>query len=138
MPFIHIESTKFPKTPEEAKVPFDDAPCGQALAEYLADHLKKKGYDIPFTCGEDWGWWVEIKGQPFSLGCCVYGASDATDKPELCVKLSREAERKWSLLRFRFIDTRSRVEKLFHDLEEIFTSDPEVKILGCPEDFPLS
>ncbi|MFC7339747.1 hypothetical protein ACFQY0_21365, partial [Haloferula chungangensis] len=136
-PFIHIRSTKFPILPGEEEELVNEGTYGKALAEYLAEHLRTRGYDIPFTCCEDWGWWVEIRGQPYSLGCCVYGASDAGDSPELCVKISRDPERKWSLLRFRMIDTRERVNKLLDDLKAVFEDDSEVEIAGLTEDFPL-
>jgi hypothetical protein len=136
-PFIHIRSSKFPIQPGEADELVNEGTYGKALAEYLAEHLRMRDYEIPFTCCEDWGWWVEIRGQPYSLGCCVYGASDATDSPELCVTVSRAAERKWSLLRFRMIDTRERVTKLLDDMQAIFEGDPEVEIVGLTEDFPL-
>jgi len=136
-PFLHIKSAKFPILPGETEELVNEGTYGKALAEYLEAHLKQKGYEIPFICCEDWGWWVEIKGQPFALGCCVYGASDATDKQELCVTISRDAERRWSWLRFRFVDTTARVEQLFRDLKSILSNDPEIELLGCPEDFPL-
>ena len=136
-PFLHIRSTKFPILPGEEEELVNEGTYGKALAEYLADHLRTRSYDVPFTICEDWGWWVEIRGQPYALGCCVYGASDAGESPELCVKISRDPERKWSLLRFRMIDTRERVEKLFDDLQAIFGEDPEIEIVGLPDEFPL-
>ncbi|GAA5496401.1 hypothetical protein SAMN02745181_0296 [Rubritalea squalenifaciens DSM 18772] len=136
-PFIHIHSRKFPIQPEEADESVNEGIYGKALADYLAEQLRTRGYQVPFTCGEDWGWWVEILGQPYSLGCCVYGASDADENPELCVKISRDPERKWSILKFRMIDTHARVGKLQEDLKAIFTADPDVKMIGLSEEFPL-
>lgn len=136
-PFIHIRSSKFPILPDEEKELVNEGIYGKALAEYLAEKLRGKGYDVPFSCGEDWGWWVEIKGQPYSLGCCVYGGPDIAETSEFCVKISRDAERKWSFLKFRVIDTRDRVEELFSDLEAIFAADLEIEIVGLTEDFPL-
>lgn len=138
MSFIHIQSTKFPILPSEPQELVNEGTYGKALAEYLESKLKGRGYDVPFICCEDWGWWVEIKGQPFSLGCCVYGASDAGERPELCVMVSREPERKWSWLKFRFIDTRSRVNQLQSDIIATFEDDPEIQMLGVTEDFPLN
>ena len=137
LPFIHIQSTKFPIAPGETEELVNEGTYGKAFAEYLATHLKQKKYNVAFTCCEDWGWWVAIKGQPFVLGCCVYGASDSTDKPELCVGINRNPERRWSWLRFRFIDTTTRVEQLFRDLKGILASDPDIEILGYPDEFPL-
>jgi hypothetical protein len=138
LPFIHIRSEKFPILPGEKEEIVNEGTYGKALAEYLEERLKRLGYEVPFTCVEDWGWWVEIKGQPFALGCCVYGASDATDSTDLCVKVSRDPERKWSFFKFRMIDTAPRVEGLFSDLKTIFAEDHDVEILGYPSEFPLS
>lgn len=137
LPFIHIRSSKFPTLPGEADELVNEGTYGKALAGYLDARLRTRGYEVPFIGCEDWGWWVEIAGQPFALGCCVYGASDAAGGPDLCVKVSRDPERKWSLLKFGMIDTAPRVNKLFDDLKEVFLSDPEVRILGYPDDFPL-
>jgi hypothetical protein len=102
---------------------------------YLEARLKERGYDVPFICCEDWGWWVEIRGQPFSLGLCVYNFAE--EAQELCFTISREPGRRWSWTRFRFIDTTGRVEKLFSDLKMIVSEDREIQVLGYPEDFPL-
>jgi hypothetical protein len=136
MRFIHIESQKFPIAPGE-QAEDTHGVFGKALAEYLAGKLDAKGYDNPSTCCEDWGWWIEVRGQPFVLGLCVYGASDASEKPELCVKISRDAGNCWSWKRFRLVDTTKRVEQLFGDLNDILSSDPEIRILGLTDRFPL-
>jgi hypothetical protein len=44
---------------------------GKALAQYLQLKLGERGYDAPFICCEDWGWWVELKA-PFTFGVCIY------------------------------------------------------------------
>lgn len=134
---IHISSTKFPILPGEEEELVNEGTYGKALAEYLAAKLRERGWDVPFVCCEDWGWWVSVKGQPFELGLCCYGASDADDKPELYVMLSREGGRKWSWRRFRCIDTTARVEALFDEIKGILTNDQDVRIVGYPEDFPL-
>lgn len=136
-PFIHIRSAKFPILPGETEELVNEGTYGKALAEYLQTHLQRRGYDVPFICCEDWGWWVELKGQPFTLGCLVYGASDAHEKQELCVSVSQEAGRHWSWRRFRFVDTTERVTQLLSDLRSILASDPEIEVLGERDDFPL-
>lgn len=72
---IHISSTKFPILPGEEEKLVNEGTYGKALAEYLAAKLRERGWDVPFVCCEDWGWWVSVKGQPFELGLCCYGAS---------------------------------------------------------------
>lgn len=136
-PFIHIKSAKFPVLPGEEEELVNEGTYGKALAEYLEAKLKDRGYDVPFVCCEDWGWWVEIRGQPFTLGLCVYGGPDLAGTQELCFTISEEPGRRWSWSRFRFIDTTSRVEKLFTDLKMILADDPDIQVLGYPSGFPL-
>jgi hypothetical protein len=136
-PFIHIRSAKFPIVAGETEELVKEGTYGKAFAQFLETRLKERGYHVPFICCEDWGWWVEIKGQPFSLGCCVYGASNANEGHELCVAVSREAGRQWSWGRFRFVDTTGRVNQLYDDLRSMLANDPDIEILGEPEAFPL-
>lgn len=134
-PFIHIKSAKFLILPGEADELVNEGTYGKALAQYLEAALTARGYDVPFVCCEDWGWWVEIRGQPFSLGVCVYKGAEETQ--ESCFSVSREAGRHWSWRRFRFIDTTSRVERLLSDLKRIVAEDSDIQVLGYPEAFPL-
>lgn len=137
-PFIHIKSAKFPILPGEERELVNEGTYGKALAQHLESELRSRSYDVKFICCEDWGWWVEIGGQPFIMGVCVYGSPDLSKTHELCVTVSPDpAGLRWSWTRFRFIDTRVRVTQLFSDLHEIFSTDSEVHILGCPEAFPL-
>ena len=69
--FIHIRSTRFPILPGEEEELLNEGTYGKALAEYLQAELAKRGYDAPFVCCEDWGWWVELKA-PFTFGVCIY------------------------------------------------------------------
>ena len=66
--FIHIKSSKFPILPGETDELVNEGMYGKALAEYLQDKLAARAYDVPFVCCEDWGWWVELKAAPFTLG----------------------------------------------------------------------
>ncbi len=136
-PFIHIKSAKFPVLPGEEEELVNDGIYGKALAQYLEARLKDRGYDVPFICCEDWGWWVEIRGQPFTLGLLVRGDPDLRETQELCFTISEKPRRSWSWTRFRFIETTSRIEKLFSDLKMLIGEDPEIQVLGFPEDFPL-
>jgi hypothetical protein len=136
-PFIHIKSAKFPVLPGEEDELVNEGTYGKALAQYLEAKLKERGYDVPFICCEDWGWWLQIRGQPFTLGLCVYGGASLAETQELCFTISTEPGRRWSWTRFRFIDTKDRIEKLFSDLKLIVSEDPDIQVLGYPEDFPL-
>jgi hypothetical protein len=138
LPFIHIKAAKFPILPGEDEELVNPGTYGKALAQYLEARLKEKAYEVPFICCEDWGWWVEIKGHPFATGVCVYGTSDLAETHELCIAVAPAPRSRWSWRRFRPIDTTPHVTKLFADLTAVFTSDPEVEVLGFPEDYPLS
>lgn len=145
-PYIHIRSEKFPILDgEEAELVVDgvslnDGIFGKAFATYLQMKLTDRGYDVPYFLPEDWGWWVAIKGQPFTLGLCVYGFStDEMDEKQLdlCVTVSTTPQKRWSWTRFRFIDRALVVEKLNHDLKEIVESDPDIEVIGYRLEFPL-
>ena len=135
--FIHIKSRKFPVLPGEDEELVNEGTYGKALALHLEARLQERAYDVCFVCCEDWGWWVEVSGQPFTLGVCVYGSPDLAQGEELCVSVSEKPRRKWSWSKFGYIDTAPRVNALFADLCRIFTEDGEVQVLGYPEAFPL-
>jgi hypothetical protein len=63
---------------------------GKALAQYLEAKLKERGYDVPFICCEEWEWWGQIRGQPFTLGLCVYGGPSLSEAQELCFTIVSE------------------------------------------------
>jgi hypothetical protein len=137
LPFIHIKSAKFPALPGEDAELVNEGTYGKALAQYLETRLRERGYDVSFLCCEDWGWWMEIKGFPFVAGVCIYATVNLPESEELCVAVSPATGKRWSWSRFKSVDATATVTKLFSDLSDIFASDPEVKVLGFPEEFPL-
>jgi len=136
-PFIQIRSSLFPIIPGEEEELVNDGMYGKALANYLQEHLIGRGYDSPFVCCEDWGWWVDIKGHPFTMGLCVYGVLLDDKSLDLCVQATPEPERRWSWTKFRVIDRAPAVEKLNRDLKDILESDSEISVLGYSDEFPL-
>jgi hypothetical protein len=110
---------------------------GKALAEYLQVKLRDRGYNAPFVCCEDWGWWVELKTAPFPFGVCIYSGPDEKGPGNFACTDGAPGPRMWSWSKFRFIDTSPWVEKLHHELLEIFRADEEVEIVGVFEEFPL-
>jgi hypothetical protein len=135
--FIHIRSSMFPIQPGEEAELVNDGIYGKALAVYLQQRLVELGYEVPFVCCEDWGWWVEVKGQPFALGLCVYGFPDDDNSLDLCFQVSAKPERRWSWTRFTIIDRAPRVERLNRDIEGIVESDSDIEVLGYTDEFPL-
>ncbi len=135
--FIHIRSTQFPVLPGEEAELVNEGMFGKALAEYLQRKLTERGYDVPFFCCEDWGWWVELPEAPFAFGVCIYAAPSEGNPTEYACTDGAAAARKWSWKRFRFVDTAPWVTKLHDDLLAIFQADPEVEIVGVTDDFPF-
>lgn len=136
LPLIHIKAPKFPVLPGEDLELYNEGTYGKALAQYLQEHLKNQ-YSVPSVGCEDWGWWVEVEGQPFTMGVCVYATKNLPTTHELCVAISPQPGRRWSWSRFRFVDSTPIVTKLFEDVVAIFKADPEVEVLGYPEAYPL-
>ena len=136
-PFIHIRSSKFPVLPGEDDELVNEGTYGKALAEHLKRELEGRGYEVPFVCCEDWGWWVEIAGNPFVTGVCVYATESLPESKELCVVASPDPGKAWSWRRFRFVETTDVSIQLQSELMTIFQQDSEVEVLGLTEEYPL-
>ena len=134
--FIHIRSAKFPILPGEEKELVNEGMYGKALALYLQEKLKERGYNAPFFCCEDWGWWIELKDAPFVFGVCIYCGQEHGELLDLFCTDGATSAKKWSWRKFRFIDTAPWAEKLFADLVSIFQVDPEIHIVSTTLDSP--
>lgn len=135
--FIHIRSTKFPILPGEEAELVNDGMYGKALAEYLQTQLRERGYDAPFACCEDWGWWVELKGAPFLFGVCIHSQPRDGGPVDFVCTDSVFGSKKWSWKRFRFVDTTSWVDRLHEDLTAIFEADQDVQLVSITREFPF-
>ena len=135
--FIHIRSPKFPILPGEDDEIINDGMYGKALSEYLQSRLIERRYEAPFVCAEDWGWWVELRGAPFTFGVSIYALPETNDPIEFVCTDGAVSPRKWSWKQFRFIDTAPWADKLHKDMIEIFKADKDVQIVGVSDDFPF-
>jgi hypothetical protein len=135
--FIHLRSPKFPILSGEEEEIGNPGMYGKALCAFLEEKLRDKGYDVPFSVAEDWGWWVEIRGEPFKLGVCVYCGPGHEGQPEYGVLVGLRSVKVWSWSKFKSIDTSATEERLFGDLMSIFSSDPEVEVIGVTPDCPV-
>ena len=135
--FIHIRSAKFPILPGEEEELVNEGTYGKALALYLQEHLKGRGYDAPSICCEDWGWWVDLKNAPFAFGACIYSGPPNEGALDLYCTDGAPALKKWSWRQFRFLDTTPYVDKLHSDLVAIFEADPEVQVISTTLDPPF-
>ena len=118
--FIHIKSPKFPILPGEKQELVNDATYGKALAQYLQAKLSDRGYNAPFICCEDWGWWVELKAVPITFGVCIYSGPEEDGAVEFVCTDGATGQREWSWKRFRFVDTQPWVKKLHENLMAVF------------------
>jgi hypothetical protein len=135
--FIHIRSPKFAILPGEKEELVNEGMYGKALAQYLQGKLKERGYDAPFFCCEDWGWWVELKGTPFVFGVCIYCGPERDRLLDLFCTDGATRPKQWSWRKFRFVDTTVWSAKLYEDLISIFQSDLEVEVIGTDLDSPF-
>jgi hypothetical protein len=135
--FIHIRSEKFPVLPGEGDEIVNDGMYGKALALYLQSKLTERGYKAPFVVAEDWGWWVDIDGPPFTFGVCIYASPDAPVSTEFVCTDGAPGPRKWSWSKFRFFDTGPLAERLCFDLIAVFEADDDISVLSVTEEFPF-
>lgn len=135
--FIHVRSDSFPILPGEEDELLNDGTYGKALAVYLRENLNNLGYDAPFVCCEDWGWWVELKSAPFTFGVCLYSQPESTPPRDFVCSAGITGRRKWSWKSWWFIDTFRYVEKLEADLLRLFESDPRIEFVGVTDEFPF-
>lgn len=134
--FIHLRSDKFVILPGEDDEIVNEGMYGKALAEYLQRELTELGYNVPFICAEDWGWWVELSLDPMRSGVLIHAVPETSDPIEYLCTDGFKGDRKWSWSKLRFIDTRPLADTLLNDLLAIFERDSEVEILGVLDDVP--
>ncbi len=134
--FIHIRSSQFPAQPGEDAELVNEGMYGKALASYLQTKLSDRGYDAPFICCEDWGWWVELKTAPFAFGVCVYSRPNDDGPLDFACTAGTTGPRIWSWRKFRYVDTSPWANQLHDDLLAIFQADPDIEIVEVSAEFP--
>jgi len=137
--FIHIRSQKFPPLPGEEEETVNEGMYGKALCQYLQKAFQKQGYqELVYFC-EDWGWLLEVKDFPISVGICVY--SDAEQGESVTDYVLTDSSlgkmKKWSWKKFSYVDYSDSWAKFNQDLLKILESDPDVDIIGVLKEFPF-
>lgn len=135
--FIHIRSAKFLVLPGEEDELVNEGIYGKAVAQYLQAKLRDRGYDAPFFCCEDWGWFVKLKNAPFGFGVNIYCGPERDGLLDFFCTDAAVGPRQWSWRRFRFVDTMPWVERLHEDMVSIFRADPEVELISTDLDSPF-
>ena len=135
--FIHIRTSKFPILPGEREEIVNPGTYGKSFAQYVQAQLRSRGYRSPCVCGEDWGWWVEVALPSAAIGLCCYRPSEDDGETDFVCVPSALSPRIWSWRRFRFVDISRELDTLVEDLKAIFASDPDIRLVGVTDDFPL-
>jgi len=118
--YIQIKTEIFQKEDDEDSKLVNPGMYGCKLTKYLQKSLNDIGYNSPFNCNEDWGWWVEIKGFPHLMGLCIYGQEDDDGIIREYVICSGVTDEKlWSWKKFKKVDTTIAVNKLMDVIEGI-------------------
>jgi hypothetical protein len=119
---VEFRSSKFPPYDgEEEEV--NPGLWGKRLAEYLVQKLSERGIRAERIIGEDWGYYLPIPNEGFRLALCCghqYGENDVflcfTDPKTPVVKKF-----------FRKVDATAQLTRLTEAVQQILSSDPEIK-----------
>jgi hypothetical protein len=119
---VEFRSTKFPPYEGEEEQ-INPGLWGKRLAEYFVEKLSVKGIKTGQIIGEDWGWYIPIPNEGFRLaiGC---GHQYGDDDVFLCfTKPHTPVVKKL----FRKIDASAQLSRLTEAIQQILSSDPDIK-----------
>lgn len=119
---VEFRSDKFPAY-EDGMETVNPGIYGRRLAEFLAAGLKAQGFEPGKMVAEDWGWYLPIKNNGFSLwiGCANYA-----EYPDgfLCfIEPHKPKIFRW----FRWIDARPRIEALQQAMDLILSESAGIR-----------
>ena len=119
---VTFRSNKFPPYEGEEEQ-INPGLWGKRLAEYLVQKLTPMGIQTEEIIAEDWGWYIPVKNEGFTLAiCCRHQNGD--DDEFLCF-----TEPSTPIIKklFKKIDDSAQLGRLVGALEKILSSDPEIK-----------
>jgi hypothetical protein len=119
---VEFKSSKFPPYDGEEQQ-INPGIWGRRLAEFLAQRLTDKAFEIQPPIAEDWGYYLPIRNDGFSLAVCC-GHQDGADDEFLC--FTDPSTPKIKKL-FRTIDASAQLARLIAALEQILAEDPEIR-----------
>jgi hypothetical protein len=135
---VAIETVKFPILEGEEDELVNQGMYGKALCLYLETKLPLVGIEVPFFCCEDWGWWIEVKDDEFSMGLCIYSDPGAENNPERYAIISSiTKETKWSWSKFKKRDVSREVLKIMNAVEDVLKEDEEIGKVSRHDDYPF-
>ena len=119
---VEFRSDKFPPYEGEEEQ-INPGLWGKRLAEYLVQKLSEKGIKTEEIIAEDWGWYIPIKNEEFRLAICC-GHQNGDDDAFLCfTEPSTPVVRRF----FKKIDATTQLARLTEALQQIFSSDSEIR-----------
>ena len=135
---VLIEARKLPIPEGEDRELVSKCQYGKALCLYLENKLPPNGIEVSYYCCEDWGWWVEIKDEDFTMGLCIHPDPYAEQDPEKYAVISSVTdEQKWSWAKLRNIDLSDKVTKVMDTVERIFREDSEIQSVSRHNECPF-
>ena len=119
---VEFKSSKFPPYDgEEDQI--NRGLWGRKLAEYLVEKLADLDIETEDIVAEDWGYYLPVRNEGFELAICC-GHQDGEDDEFLCfTEPSKPIVKKL----FKKLDATSQLTALTAALEEILTSDPDIR-----------
>ena len=119
---VEFRSAKFPAYEGEEEQ-INPGLWGKRLAEYLVEKLAQKSIRTEGIIAEDWGYYIPVENEGFRLGVCC-GHQNGDDDEFLCfTDPIVPVVRKW----FRKIDATPQLTRLRDALEQILSSDPDIR-----------
>jgi len=125
---VEFRSAKFPPYEGEQEQ-INPGLWGKRLAEYFVQKLTEKGFTTEGMIAEDWGWYIPIRNEGFRLALCC-GHQDGDDDQFLCfTDPARPIVKKL----FKKIDATPQLSRLTAAMQEILSSDPDIRDLVWTE-----
>lgn len=119
---VQFRSDKFPSYDGEEEQ-INPGLWGKRLADYLGQKLNSLGIETKKIIPEDWGWRIPIENNRFPLFVgCGHQTGD-TDEFLCFIIPGKPTMRKW----FRDFDSTEAVGRIAEALDEILTSDPDIR-----------
>ncbi len=118
---VEFRTTKFPPYEGEEQQ-MNLGLWGRRLTEYLARQLENRGIATEEMAIEDWGCYLPIRNDGFTLALCCGHQNGDEDQFLVFTDPSSPRVRKF----FRTIDATPQFTRLLEALREILESDPEI------------
>lgn len=119
---VEFRSAKFPPYEGEEEQ-INPGLWGKRLAEYLVQKLSDKGIKTDGILGEDWGYYIPVQNEGFKLAICC-GHQNGDDDEFLC--FTDPASPVVKKL-FKTIDATAQLSRLTEALQQVLSSDPEIR-----------